>query len=166
MNRNCDGIIVIAEDQRLRAVAVGFFSNNLDMSQNIYIDKYQKGWPKVKDRIPKCNATLKQYPKLRIVLIIDFDGKKNRYDYFMKDVDQDVKDRLFILGPLHNVEQLKKCCNAPTFEQLGHLLREDCLNKDSAFNIWNCPELSDFKEEIKRICENVKDFLWTREFLL
>lgn len=160
MNRQRDCIKIVAEDEALRSVAVGFFSQSLDITNNIDISRYKRGWPDVFASIPEYVDLLKRYKKMRIIVLIDYDGKPSRYDYFRDNVDVEVRDRFFILGALNNVEKLKECCGATSFENLGALLEGEARIKNLPHSKWQCEELKDFLHEAQRLCDNIKDFFW------
>jgi len=121
-------IYLIPEDGADREIANGF-KNNLRVNNNqIKVMPEAGGWRKVlstfvEEYIPK----LKSNKFAHVIMLIDFDGKyAAQRANFEKEIPNDLKDRVFVVGVKQNPEELKKELGEK-FEQIGSLLADDCF---------------------------------------
>lgn len=101
---------------------------------------------------------LRDYSKCHVVMLIDFDGdvaqRRSRFDQV---IPEDIKSRVFVLGPKHTPEVLKAQLNQG-FEKIGTALAEDCAAETAA--LWGHPELDHNEPDRQRLVQAVRPFLF------
>ena len=102
---------------------------------------------------------MRRYPERRLVIIIDLDNRKNRLAQAKNQIPDDLADRVFILGPRKDPEQLKRTLRTVgSLEDIGRALAEEC--RTGAHEIWNYPELAQNAYELKRLKTLVEPWLF------
>jgi len=100
---------------------------------------------------------MRQVPNRMIVLLMDFDRKEDRFTDVGKEIPEDVKDRVFVLGVLSEPEELKKD-TGKSFEDIGKALAKDCF--DNTNELWKHDLLKHNETELERMILSVKPFLF------
>lgn len=152
-------LLVLPEDDANRQMADGFMLDlNCDF-RAIQVLKVAGGWLKVVD-IFKSDYLLgmRQYPARRIVLLMDFDGKpEERKKSVEREIPEDIKNRVFVLGVSSEPENLKKATDKK-YEAIGTALAEDCAENRQDF--WMHDLLKHNESELNRLIEDVRPFLF------
>lgn len=155
-NKHRRHILVLPEDDANRQIANGFL-NNLD-TRDIQVLKIANGWKKAVDQLTDDHAPkMRQYPDRMIVLLIDFDARKNRLSYVRGKIPQDLQDRVFVLGSWTAPEELKRDMRMD-LEKIGESLAKDC--SENPDDPWGHALLKHNKAELKRMRLFVKPFLF------
>ena len=155
VNRYNEHLVVFVEDKPYRDIL-----NGVQMVHDMNIDVKNPcgGWSKVFEKFEKNKNILDKFPKAIILLIMDFDDKKedtessfeNRKNRFNELVEDKYKHRVFLLGTNHKEsEDLKKIFSLSNFEDIGKLLVEDCPNGN--LDNWNNKHLNCNLPEIDRM---------------
>lgn len=168
VNNHKPHLIVLAEDDANRQMAHAFLleirERMPEPRQVAVLRKRNRkpakdGWLKtieekfVKDQIP----VMYQSPRQMTLLLIDFDEQQQRLEYIQKQIPEDLKGRVFILGVWSEPEQLKKNLGQ-SFEKIGESLAKACINDDN--ELWQHELLKHNLEEIERMKPSVKPLLF------
>jgi len=151
-------INVLAEDDANRQIANGF---RLELNVNhraVKVLPVPGGWKKtVEEFTNKYASEMRQFPQRMMVLLIDFDDDENRLSYVKKQIPDDLKARVFVLGVLSEPENLRTDINK-NFEEIGEALAKDC--SDNTNELWGHNLLKHNKGELDRMASSVKPFLF------
>ena len=93
-------------------------------------------------------------PKSLMVLLIDFDGRKERLGEAKAVIPGQLIDRVFVLGVLTEPEDL----DGSSFEQIGRAMGEECREGGDA--IWGHELLRHNAGEIDRLRERIWPILF------
>lgn len=162
MNKYTDGLQILAEDEDLASIVSGFFAcANINFDHRRVDDKgAASGWTSVQDWLCKSVSFLEKYDKLCRLGIVDFDGYENRATNFKKKIPEEVRDRVFVLGPIRNVETLKKETGL-SLERIGAKIARTCASMTPVENsIWQCDQLKHNIPEVERLKKRVGSFLF------
>jgi hypothetical protein len=158
VNRYQPHVIVLPEDQANSQIANGFL---LDLNLNqrtIQILPYAHGWKSVVEQFTKDHiAIMRQYPKMQMVLLIDFDRDSDRLDYIKQHIPQELESRVFILGVWSEPEDIKSQLNQ-SLERIGAGLADDCATNSN--QLWHHDLLQHNAAELARLITTVKPFLF------
>lgn len=159
VNREKPHLIVLPEDDANRSIIVGFMKHVVN-PRAIQILPIADGWKKVLDEF-SSNQILEmhKFSKRFMVLLLDFDSKKDRMPYCVKQIPEELRDRVFILGVWSEPEHLKKQL-AQHFEDIGESLAKACINDDN--KLWQHELLKHNLEEIERMKPQIKPLLFSR----
>jgi hypothetical protein len=165
VNAYVDHVFVLPEDEADADIANGFVTGT-DYHRAIGVLKPAGGWPNVVDQFKtKEIPLLRKFPKRRIVLVVDFDGDSSRHQSIMSAVPNDLRGRVFIVGPLTTPEKLRKDLvdqgkiKPNTRESIGQLLAEDC--RDGTDQTWSEPLLKHNANDIARMKLDLKPLLFS-----
>ena len=92
-----------------------------------------------------------------VVLLIDFDGKKDRRDEVQKIIPDSISDRVFLIGALTKPEDIRKS-GLGTFEEIGRKLADDCRGNTTV--AWNHELLKHNAEELTRMMTTLRPILF------
>jgi len=168
VNKYEDHVFVLPEDDANRQIANGFI-NNLNVNDRaIQVLPIADGWGKVVKKFKKNQVSeMRSFPKRRMVLLIDFDGKGERLSYVKSQIPEHLQDRVFILGVLSEPDDLKGIKNkfesigTGKLEQIGQTLANDCSNNNTN-GLWGHDLLKHNKTELDRMILSVKPFLFNK----
>jgi hypothetical protein len=158
LNKYLPHLLVLPEDDANRQIATGF---SLDSNLNprlIQVLPPPGGWKAVIAEFEKTHiSAMQQFTARRIVLLIDFDERENRFSYVQAKIPDNLQKRVFILGVASEPENLKRDTQK-TFEQIGKALAQDCVNNTN--ELWGHDLLKHNKTELERMIADVKPFLF------
>jgi hypothetical protein len=161
MNKYGPCLLVLPEDDRNRQIANGFIQHPAlkDCLRNIQILPVIGGWTKAVEEFENVyTRVLQRYPKVSILLIIDFDHQvEKRLLYTKNKILEQLIDRVFILGTLSEPEKLKTNLGK-SYEDIGKDLSQDCA--DNTRTVWEHELLKHNKTELDRMISLVKPFLF------
>ncbi len=162
MNKYDDHLLIVPEDEPNEEMANGFVEHHSVVDRRIMVLERARGWlPAVESLERSLAQSMRNYPKRRVLLVIDFDNENNRREYVEPMIPADIRDRVFVLGTLSNPEELKAALNGQSYERIGRLLAEDCLRHTDT--TWSHPLLEHNKGELTRLREQVRPFLFEVE---
>lgn len=168
-------LIIIPEDSNTSQLAEGFIQNEAVNDNRCYICPYASGW---KDAAEISSALrLGRNTDDYVLLLIDFDRHKcdsfddfnieKRKEFIAKIVGGNVpRDRLFILGARSETEPFKQAMHryfrdgSLSYEGIGCALAKECSDRSVRVGAWGEDELVHNMDEIARIEEIVKPFLF------
>ncbi|MBF2087844.1 MAG: hypothetical protein IGR80_02690 [Synechococcales cyanobacterium K44_A2020_017] len=159
VNKYQPHILVLPEDRANSEIANGFLLNSKLNERSIQVLPFVRGWKTVVEKFTDDFVpTMRLYPARRIVLLIDFDEKENRFGYVEERIPDDLKDRVFVLGVLSEPEKLRSNLKR-NFEDIGEALSRDCSNNTDV--VWQHDLLNHNTDELKRMVSSVKPFLFS-----
>lgn len=158
INKYKPHLLILPEDDANREIANGFV-NSLKINERIIqILPIADGWTKAMEKfIDDYASGMQKFPQRRIVLLINFDQRENRFDYVKKAIPTDLQDRVFILGVQSNPENLRNSTQQ-SFETIGETLADNCA--DNIDDLWGHELLQHNSDELERIRESIKSFLF------
>lgn len=158
INKYKPHLLVLPEDDANRQIANGFIQNINVNQQVIQILSLGDGWKKAADEITDYYASgMRQFPERRIVLLIDFDQRENRFDYVKEKIPTDLQSRVFILSIQSDPEELKRKTKK-SFETIGETLANNCA--ENVDDLWSHALLNHNQVELKRLRQDVRPFLF------
>jgi hypothetical protein len=148
----------LPEDDAIRQIANGFILDpNLNESA-IQVLPYDRGWENLLETFINDHLrNIRQFPERRMVLLIDFDRREDRFSYVQGHIPNNLIERVFILGVKSNPEMLRRVTNN-TFEGIGETLARDCANKTT--ELWGHDLLKHNTTELDRMILSVRPFLF------
>ena len=159
MNSYAPHVYVIPEDRRDEQIAHGFVLRHQVKNTRIHVVRPAGGWPKVLETfrdeyIPKLRDS--QYA--HVVMLIDFDGQvEQRTAMFEREIPEELKTRVFVVGSKQDPETLKKELKIG-FEEIGKSLANDC--DAGTAELWDHEQLRHNDAERQRLVQTVKPFLF------
>jgi len=159
MSRYGDYLYVIPEDDADRQIAVGFEQHDQVNAPRIQVMPPAGGWSYVLRTFQnEYVQKLRDNTRSHVVMLVDFDDQiqKRRKD-FEEAIPEDLRSRVFVIGPQHTPEMLKKALNK-SFEEIGKSLADNCY-ADTSGN-WDHEQLQHNHAERERLVQTVKSFLF------
>ena len=152
-------VLVLPEDDANRQLARGFLLDQSFSARRIQVLRVAGGWKKVLDRFESDHiAGMERYPDRLMVLLIDFDGDKDRVTHAKNVIPERLIDRVFVLGVLTEPEDLKRAHRGQPYEAIGMELAKDCREETDA--IWAHELLQHNASELGRLRDRVRPFLF------
>jgi hypothetical protein len=150
-------MLVLPEDRENAKLVTGFLMEFPSVRQ-IDVEPESGGWEKVLlDFTSNHIRPLKNYPNRRIILLIDFDRKSERFAEARARIPNDVADRVFILGAWKDPETLSSA-GLGSREQIGRAIAADCRNNTNT--IWEHELLRHNKPELDRLYPLIHEILF------
>lgn len=157
MNVYKDHVLVLPEDDANRQIAIGF-SLKVDAPRSIQVLPVAGGWTHVRDKLKsEYVAYLGRYPKARLVLLVDFDGKEDRAEAVREGVAVNILERVFVVGAFSEPERLKTILGC-SFEELGKKLAYECASRTR--ETWDHELLRHNAGERARLDDEVRGLLF------
>jgi len=157
INKHRPHVIVIPEDDANRQLALGFIL--FLSSKSIAVHHPTRGWKKALDALLRDHIEpLRSIRSRHVILLIDFDGDfKRRKEHFERQLPDEIRERIYLIGCLNEPENLKKDCNM-TFEKIGTALAQSCLNGEDG--LWSHAALAHNQAELDRLKKTVRPILF------
>lgn len=157
VNRDLPHVFVLPEDDANRQLANGFHLE-LDLTRQMQVLLPAGGWNQVlkrflSDHVVGMERNLKRF----MVLLIDFDGRKERLTQAKTEIPEHLTNRVFIPGALSEPEDLKRA-NLGSYETIGLAMAKDC--RDETERIWGHDLLQHNASELCRLREHVRPILF------
>ena len=159
VNRYRPYLIILPEDRATEEIANGFIKISEVNFAAIRIERPARGWPNVVTRFTKeIVSEMNQYSDAMIVLLIDFDDNEKRLSFVEKDIPENLRNRVFIVGIWSDPEALKRKTKK-SFETIGETLANNCA--DHTNNLWSHDLLKHNEIELERMKKSIKPFLFS-----
>jgi hypothetical protein len=108
VNKYQPHVLVLPEDDANRQLANGFLLDQYLSTRKIQVLEEVGGWIQVLERFLSDYVTgMELYRSRFMVLLIDFDGRKERLQEAKVRIPEHLTDRVFILGALSEPEALR-----------------------------------------------------------
>ena len=159
VNRNQPHVYVLPEDDANRQIANGFILEVTHNVRQIQALPEAGGWLKALGCFDEGHSQLssmRRYPLRFLVILIDGDGREERFVTAKKRVPTDLADRVFILGSLDEPEDLKQALGQ--YEEIGQALARDC--REGTANAWEHPLLRHNVAEVQRLRNCVRQIFF------
>lgn len=160
VNKYVKHIFVLPEDRADRELANGFFlEESLANKRQCYqVLEEVGGWIEVLERFKSDHVIeMDRYPLRFMVLLIDFDGHEDRLDVAKAAIPDRLSDRVFVLGPLIEPEDLTRAGLGP-IETVGKTLAREC--REESYVTWSHNLLRRNASELDRLREHVRPILF------
>ena len=116
------------------------------------------GWMRVLECFTSDHVRAMETCQLRsMVLLIDFDGKKDRMNLAKEVIPSHLTERVFVLGVLTEPEDLRKA-SLGSYETIGRAMAKDC--REETDTTWGHDLLQHSAGEIGRLRDSVRPFLF------
>lgn len=159
VNKSKPHLYIIPEDDADRQLANGFALHwDVDQRQ-IQVLPPAGGWPNVLGifKTVYINA-LRRNTQTHLALLIDFDGQGgDRYRRFAEEIPADIADRVYVLGPRDQPEDLKRELRM-SLEEIGTALAHDCA--ENRIGNWGHDHLLHNEPVRSRLADTVRPFLF------
>ena len=151
-------VLVLPEDDANRQLAIGFrLEIPFALSRKIQVLPIAGGWLRVLDCFEKDHVgAMARFPNRTMVLLIDFDGQRDRLDRAKAVIPDNLKDRGFVLGAWTDPEALKAILGS--YEKIGQALAEDC--REETATTWGHELLRHNAGEMERLRQQVRPILF------
>jgi hypothetical protein len=158
VNKYRPHIFVLPEDDANRQLANGFI---LGVStRQVQVLPEAGGWELVLESFHSDHvAGMDLHQGRSIVLLIDFDGHRERLEQAKNKIPERLIDRVFILGALGEPEDLRRV-NLGSYEKIGSDMATDCREGTDA--TWGHNLLQHNAGELDRLCKRVGTILFPR----
>jgi hypothetical protein len=138
-------------------LANGFLLDQYLSTRKIQVLEEVGGWIQVLERFLSDYVTgMELYRSRFMVLLIDFDGRKERLQEAKVRIPEHLTDRVFILGALSEPEALR--ANLGSYETIGLAMAQDCREETST--TWGHHLLRHNSSELDRLREHVGPLLF------
>lgn len=125
VNRARPHLFIVPEDDACREVVNGFHLA-LGAPRQIQVESVAGGWIPVRDRVLwEHLPRLEGNPHRHVLMVVDFDGRAERYDDMIREIPEHLRDRVFVMGSWNDPEQLSTALKAHG-EAIGRSLGEAC----------------------------------------
>jgi hypothetical protein len=159
INRQVPHVFVLPEDDANRQLANGFLLDHVLDDRRIQILEEAGGWEVVLDLFKTEHVPeMDRYPNQFMVLLIDFDGRKNRLDKATEAIPDRLKERVFVLGAWSNPEELRRE-RGESYETIGLALAKDC--RDNTEVTWSQGLLRHNVDELQRLRNHIRPILFS-----
>ena len=133
----------------LLGIANGFSPEGASRARQFQVLGFPGGWGKVVEEFGETHiASMNRFPLRYMILLIDFDEQKDRLETLQKNIPDELKDRVFVIGVWSEPEKLKSG-RGFSYEVIGTALAKEC--RDNAFNLWNHELLKHNADEVERM---------------
>jgi hypothetical protein len=150
-------VFVLPEDDANRQLANGFHLDVFSIRQ-LQVLEVAGGWAKLLDRFQSVHVReMEKCPNRFMVLLIDFDGRKDRLDQANAFIPNHLTDRVFVLGVWTEPEDLDKAALG-NYEIIGRALARDC--REETDTTWGHALLRHNATELGRLRERVRPILF------
>lgn len=159
MNKRRPHVYILPEDRRDEQIANGFVGHHQVNEVRVRVMPPAGGWPAVLEKFcTEYVPELRRFGDAHVILLIDFDDQvEDRRTHFERQIPVDLKDRVFVIGPRHNPELLKKE-SKKNWETIGECLADDCDAGTTAH--WDHEQLSHNDRERQRLYQTVRPILF------
>ena len=157
VNKYQPHVMVLPEDDANRQLANGFLLDLYLSTWKIQVIEEVGGWKRVLERFVSDHvAEMDRYSGRFMVLLIDFDDRKERLQEVKAKVPERLTDRVFILGALSEPEALK--ADLGSYEKIGLDMAKDC--REETNTTWGHHLLPHNASELNRLREHVRPLLF------
>lgn len=159
VNKYHPHLYVLPEDEADRDLANGFHLE-IDQIGQMQVLPIVGGWRKVLERFQSDHiGGMKRYPQRYIVLLIDFDGQKDRFNEANEAIPNDLRDRVFVLGVWDEPEDLARAGLGHP-ETVGRKLAREC--REETDQIWGHDLFRHNASELERLRKHILPILFDK----
>jgi hypothetical protein len=156
VNRYKPHVFVLPEDDANSNLANGFLLGADSVAQ-IQVLRPAGGWNVVLEQFKSNHLKgMELWQERFMVLLIDFDRRRERLDVAKAVVPKHLVDRVFVLGVWSEPEALKESLGS--YEQIGMAIAEDC--REETDTTWGHILLRHNAGELERLRGHVRSILF------
>jgi len=158
VNKRQPHVFVLPEDEANRQLAYGFHLQvPLNRQRQMQVLREAGGWTQVLkcfklDHVADMDHNHNRF----MVLLIDFDGRRERLTKAKAEIPGNLTDRVFVLGALNDPEDLKAVLGP--YESIGLAMARDC--QEETDETWGHELLKHNAVELGRLRERVRPILF------
>lgn len=157
MNKFKDHLLIVPEDDANKDLAIGF-QNAVPRGVNaIHVEPVAGGWSSARDRLGNLFPSMRRFPCRRVLVLVDHDESETRRGDVLRDVPDDLAERVYLLGVWSEPESLQNALNHRPRERIGAELARECLDDTGA--LWQHALLAHNADEVARLRADVLPFL-------
>ena len=157
VNRHVPHVLVLPEDDANRQLANGFQLDSCLATRRLQVLEEAGGWQEVLNRFKAEHVReMDRNGNRFMVLLIDFDGRKDRLDIAKASIPEDLKERVFVLGAWGDLEELRQ--DLGSYEAIGLAMAKDC--RQSTELTWAHRLLCHNAGELERLRKQVRPILF------
>lgn len=159
VHRHRAHVFVLPEDDANRQLANGF-QLELDWMKQRQMQVLEEagGWiPVLEHFVADHVSGMESNTRRFMVLLIDFDGRRERLEYAKTKVPAHLENRVFILGSWREPEALRGAALG-SYETIGKAMAQDC--RDETETVWGHELLRHNAGELARLRESVRPILF------
>jgi len=160
VNKYRPHVYVIPEDRRDAQIANGFAQHPGVTTRQIQVVAEAGGWSGVLNTFKEeYLPLLQENQNTHVVMLIDFDGTpEERGARCTAEIPDSVRNRVFVIGPGMEPEDLKRALGMSAFEDIGRALADDCAG--NSLGTWGHAQLQHNEHERLRLVDCVRPFLF------
>jgi len=158
VNRELPHVLVLPEDDANLRLANEFHINVYwNRQRQLQVLPVAGGWIEVLDQFESVHiAEMYRCPHRFMVLLIDFDGRKDRLKDAHTRIPARLTQRVFVLGALNDPEDLRTALGS--YESIGSNLALDC--RDGTDTTWGHELLRHNASELGRLNDRIRPILF------
>ncbi|MEI8017298.1 MAG: hypothetical protein WCH39_03810 [Schlesneria sp.] len=162
VNKYLPHVYVIPEDDADRQIANGFVLHDQVRSTQIQVLPCTGGWSSVLEKFATEYVThLRNHKNSYVIMLVDFDLEyETRRKHFEEKVPDDLKNRVFVVGPKDEPEVLRQELGS-SYEDIGESLAEDCFKGTVA--VWDHDHLNHNHPDLQRMLQAVRPILFPNQ---
>ncbi|MCZ7558425.1 MAG: hypothetical protein M5R41_18720 [Bacteroidia bacterium] len=158
INKFTQHLLILSEDDAVRQVVLGFLLDDRVAIRRVQSLPVSGGCTKVRDAfLNDYAASMLDFPLRHILLVFDCDGDVDRIPQLQQQIPADIRDRVFLLGSLHDPEALSRACGKKK-EAIGKHLATECAEGSDA--LWSHEYLAHNQTEAARLSDIVVPFMF------
>jgi len=158
VNKHQPHVLVLPEDDANRQLANGFLLDQYVSTHKIQVLPEVGGWTQVLELFLSDHVVeMDRYRGRFMVLLIDFDGRKERLPDANARIPEHLTDRVFILGAWSEPEALKKA-SLGSYKTIGLPMAQDC--REETNTTWGHDLLRHNASELDRLRVHVRPLLF------
>ena len=150
VNRYKPHLLIVPEDDANKDLALGFFRGAWDIkARSFYVEDVAGGWGSARDRLGSLCEKMKQDRFRHVLVLVDFDQSATRREEVLRDVPEECRDRVYVLGVWSEPEALQAALGHASREKIGEALARECEDGTDAH--WSHELLSHNAAEVARL---------------
>ncbi len=160
VNKHLPHVLVLPEDDANRRLANGFHLQiDWRKQRQMQVLTPAGGWNEVLNLFRSEHVrAMERYSDRSMVLLLDFDGRRERLDEAKAMIPPGLVDRVFVLGALSEPEDLPRA-GLGSYETIGSNMARDCYEETAS--IWGHDLLRHNAYELLRLRERVRSILFS-----
>ncbi len=160
VNRERPHLFILPEDKEDNNLVDGFLLHPRIDPKQIQTLPFSRGWTNVRDEFEKDHiGEMRKWRERRMILLIDFDRREDRFTEMIRVVPEDLRERTFIFGASHEPEEIRRDTGR-SVEEIGESLADECVS--GSLDLWNHPMIAHNRPEFDRLCRSMREFLILR----
>ena len=157
MNKYADHLLIIPEDDASSDLARGFQMAVPRGLNAMKVERAAGGWSSARVALSNLVPSIKSLPKRHVLVLVDFDGNVTRRETVLSVVPDELRSRVYLIGPWTEPERLQTALGHRSRESIGKALASECSNVQQG--LWEHELLRHNAQELVRLRGQVLPFL-------